>query len=238
MSINSQPQRLSDPRTYWTIGLSIFAVLLSLLYMGVPVLMMSPAQRVNFPRFTFSWLVSHVPGHIKQLNKHHLTYWLYRYGNPFHGTTDPRNIDRVLIENRIAPRAYVPLYDSDPWVFFVWPFFAGVLTVAAFAGVGAYLDNTSVTQMRYPGRKIRGPDVDTRAQFNRKQLAKRQPLGIGILTANPPSVGERIVGKRSKMLWIPKKDEAHGMSFVGAPGTGKTQLIFAIVDQLDMERRY
>lgn len=101
----------------------------------------------------------------------------------------------------------------------------GVFRIPLLAGTGlligllpfaVFKDTERFKQLRY-GRRLKGPEMLTPCQFNRRVM------GGGI--------GFRIDGMR-KLLRIPARAEAQHMQIIGDTGAGKSSLLFQVLRQV------
>lgn len=83
------------------------------------------------------------------------------------------------------------------------------------------------------GRRISGPELVTRAQFNAALAKEAEVPGVGFLLKNRRTPKEMRKGQEGYVLRIPRRHEAHHFSISGAPGSGKTQTIMQIMDQVN-----
>lgn len=81
---------------------------------------------------------------------------------------------------------------------------------------------------------VRGPEVVTVRQFNRKLRAARLALGIGFRTVDR-SWPDRLLRRAAPTLYVPFDQEAESFIVVGDSGSGKTSIIRQIL--LEIERR-
>ena len=74
------------------------------------------------------------------------------------------------------------------------------------------------------GRRVRGAEMETRDEFNRK---RKYGIGMGFLTLEPAACAKRVVVKTRyrKMLFIPPEDEPKHFLLVGDTGSGKSARI-------------
>lgn len=82
------------------------------------------------------------------------------------------------------------------------------------------------------GRRVRGPEMPTRYEFNKK---RGHQYGIGWKLGNPMNLIERFYYKPplNDMLLIPEQDVAKHFLLIGDTGSGKSALIRQMLEQLD-----
>jgi len=92
----------------------------------------------------------------------------------------------------------------------------GVVTLAAMLWLAIPRDIKRFKQLKY-GRILRGPQMLTPEEFNKKQKGD----GVGFKTT-----------ELGKMMRIPRRKEAQHFQMMGDTGVGKTQLIMQILRQI------
>jgi hypothetical protein len=105
----------------------------------------------------------------------------------------------------------------------VWAMLAVVCLV-----VGGSMDTRRKEAARR-GVQIRGPELVTRAQFNRRVKGD----GFAIVLNNRRSWWEFLHGEEGKALRIRHRDENKNILCMSDPGGGKTSIIFQILDEVE-----
>ncbi|MGA3242516.1 MAG: type IV secretion system DNA-binding domain-containing protein [Bryobacteraceae bacterium] len=86
------------------------------------------------------------------------------------------------------------------------------------------------------GRRVRGAELVTRDEFNRK---RKYGIGMGFLTLEPRNLRERVWIKYSHgpMIFIPEEDEPKHFLLMGDTGTGKSALIRQMLWRLTADQQ-
>jgi type IV secretory pathway TraG/TraD family ATPase VirD4 len=84
-------------------------------------------------------------------------------------------------------------------------------------------------RIRKYGRRVKGPELVTAAEFNRRN----QSDGIGFLTSEPRKLKEILLRREGKMVRIPRERESAHVMAVGDTGSGKTSLIRGSLVQIE-----
>ena len=79
------------------------------------------------------------------------------------------------------------------------------------------------------GRRTKGPELATAAQFNRSQRSD----GIGFITRERRAVGEFLLQREGNMVRIPRERESSHFMMIGDTGAGKSSLIRQILMQVE-----
>jgi type IV secretory pathway TraG/TraD family ATPase VirD4 len=79
------------------------------------------------------------------------------------------------------------------------------------------------------GRRTKGPELVTAAEFNRENESD----GIGFLTGERRTFAEFILGREGKMVRIPRDRESSHIMMMGDTGAGKSSLIRQILMQVE-----
>jgi hypothetical protein len=103
-----------------------------------------------------------------------------------------------------------------------WMLAAVLLFVA-----GGYYDWRRKQRARI-GVQIRGPELVSRAQFNRRVKGD----GFPIVLNNRRSLWERLRGAEGKVLRIRRSDENKNIICMSDPGGGKTSILMQILDEV------
>ena len=85
---------------------------------------------------------------------------------------------------------------------------------------------------RREGRRLKGPELVTTAQFNRRMKSD----GIGFPTRIRRTFGEWLLGRNGHMLRIPRNRENHHFLIIGDTGTGKGRLQEPMLEQVTAMR--
>jgi len=83
---------------------------------------------------------------------------------------------------------------------------------------------------RREGRRLKGPELVTTAQFNRRMKSD----GIGFPTRIRRTFGEWLLGRNGHMLRIPRNRENHHFLIIGDTGTGKGRLQEPMLEQVEV----
>jgi type IV secretory pathway TraG/TraD family ATPase VirD4 len=81
------------------------------------------------------------------------------------------------------------------------------------------------------GRRTKGPEQVTAAQFNRSQSQAAD--GIGFITKERRTLGEFILRRDGKMVRVPRERESYHFMMMGDTGAGKSSLIRQILMQIE-----
>jgi type IV secretory pathway TraG/TraD family ATPase VirD4 len=84
-------------------------------------------------------------------------------------------------------------------------------------------------RMRKYGRRTKGPELATAAQFNRCQ----QSNGIGFITKERRTLGEFLLQRAGKVVRVPRERESSHFLMIGDTGAGKSSLIRQILMQVE-----
>ena len=112
-----------------------------------------------------------------------------------------------------------------------WPLAAGAGCALSLFILGSRKDRRFLRELR-AGRKIDGPELQTRAEFNGGIRKEGEAPGVGLMLRNARNCCEIVLGDEGRVLRIPYRHEPHHFSIAGAPGAGKTQLIIQFIDQV------
>jgi type IV secretory pathway TraG/TraD family ATPase VirD4 len=113
-----------------------------------------------------------------------------------------------------------------PLRFFAWPLAGFVLCLVTFGACGAVLDQARNREARH-GRRLRGPRLVTRWQFNRETRGD----GLGFRTDNRRNLIEWFTGACA--LRIRRDREAHHIQIAGDTGSGKSTLVREILYEVE-----
>ncbi|HYR45348.1 MAG TPA: type IV secretion system DNA-binding domain-containing protein, partial [Terriglobia bacterium] len=106
---------------------------------------------------------------------------------------------------------------KSPGDSFQTPRYASYLVFVCIIAVGLYFDRADIIRRRQ-GEHVRGPQILTVAEFNKK----RQGEGIGIIAG----------GSRKEIIRLRQQDECLHFLIMGDTGTGKSVIIAQFLDQL------
>jgi hypothetical protein len=106
---------------------------------------------------------------------------------------------------------------------FTWLTFAG-----CFLSGGGLYDRHRRQRARI-GVQVRGPELVTRWQFNRRIKGD----GFPIVLENRRNVRERMQGEVGKVLRIRLRDENKNIICMSDPGGGKTSILMQILDEVE-----
>lgn len=160
---------------------------------------------------------------------------LYVKEQTFVGPTSrlvPQNRGRAKIYSTAADyRARIRSYiygDRSILSFFFWPLLLGVLALIGLVPVGVFYD-LKHNRIARRGRELRGPDLVTRHEFNKKVKGD----GIQFLLSNPPSFLELLQGAKAKHLKIKAHHESNNFLIMGDIGSGKSSIIKQMIMQVE-----
>jgi hypothetical protein len=139
-----------------------------------------------------------------------------------------------------------PLF-AQPWQFTAWlraaiyhgntvpqvlrtPLIGSAVCLFAFLFTGVAFDAQRLQTFRR-GRKLRGPDLLSTVQFNRRIHGD----GLIFRLDRNRRGSHSFPQIRGKQLRIEKRHEAQHMQIIGDPGSGKTQAIMQILDQVEAD---
>ncbi len=84
-------------------------------------------------------------------------------------------------------------------------------------------------RMRKYGRRTKGPELATAAQFNRSQ----QSNGVGFITKERRTLIEFLLQRNGKLVRVPRERESSHFLMIGDTGAGKSSLIRQILMQVE-----
>ena len=120
---------------------------------------------------------------------------------------------------------------QSPWLLLwaaVWKVGAGVLLVGlAFA----LPRDQERRRMRKYGRRTKGPELVTAAEFNRSQKSN----GIGFITKERRTLLEFLLRCDGKRVRVPRERESSHFMMIGDTGVGKSSLIRQILMQVEAD---
>ena len=118
---------------------------------------------------------------------------------------------------------------QSPWLLLwaaTWKVGAGVLVVGLALALPR---DRQRRRMRKYGRRTKGPELATAAQFNRAQ----QSNGIGFITKERRTLIEFLLQREGKMVRVPRERESSHFLMIGDTGAGKSSLIRQILMQVE-----
>jgi len=118
---------------------------------------------------------------------------------------------------------------QSPWLLLwtaTWKVGAGVLVVGLALALPR---DRQRRRMRKYGRRTKGPELATAAQFNRCQ----QSNGIGFITKERRTLGEFLLQRAGKIVRVPRERESSHFLMIGDTGAGKSSLIRQILMQVE-----
>ena len=121
------------------------------------------------------------------------------------------------------------IYQDQTWGdFLYWPLIGGA---AVFGWVMIFAIPKDLQRRRVLkyGRKTKGPELVTAAEFNRSN----QSDGIGFITKERRTLGEFILRHDGKMVRVPRERESYHFMMMGDTGAGKSSLIRQILMQVE-----
>lgn len=108
------------------------------------------------------------------------------------------------------------------------PLLVWALLAVCLLGLGGYFDVRRKQRARN-GIQIRGPELVSRWQFNRRV----QGDGFPIVLENRRNLLELLQGRVGKVLRIRKRDENKNIICMSDPGGGKTSILMQILDEVE-----
>jgi Type IV secretion-system coupling protein DNA-binding domain len=84
-------------------------------------------------------------------------------------------------------------------------------------------------QTRLDGRRLKGPELVTTAEFNRRNRSD----GIGFFNTERRTFGEWILRRKGNIVCVPTKSESSHFLIMGDSGTGKSALIRQLLNQIE-----
>jgi type IV secretory pathway TraG/TraD family ATPase VirD4 len=118
---------------------------------------------------------------------------------------------------------------QSPWLLLwaaTWKVGAGVLVVGLALAIPR---DRQRRRMRKYGRRTKGPELATAAQFNRANPSN----GIGFLTKERRTLIEFLLQREGKMVRVPRERESSHFLMIGDTGAGKSSLIRQILMQVE-----
>ena len=118
---------------------------------------------------------------------------------------------------------------QSPWLLLwaaTWKVGAGVLVVGLALALPR---DRQRRRMRKYGRRTKGPELATAAQFNRSQ----QSNGVGFITKERRTLGEFLLQRSGKIVRVPRERESSHFLMIGDTGAGKSSLIRQILMQVE-----
>ncbi len=118
---------------------------------------------------------------------------------------------------------------QSPWLLLwaaTWKVGAGVLVVGLALAIPR---DRQRRRMRKYGRRTKGPELATAAQFNHCQ----QSNGIGFITKERRTLGEFLLQRAGKIVRVPRERESSHFLMIGDTGAGKSSLIRQILMQVE-----
>jgi type IV secretory pathway TraG/TraD family ATPase VirD4 len=118
---------------------------------------------------------------------------------------------------------------QSPWLLLwaaTWKVGAGVLVVGLALALPR---DRQRRRMRKYGRRTKGPELATAAQFNRANPSN----GIGFLTKERRTLIEFLLQREGKMVRVPRERESSHFLMIGDTGAGKSSLIRQILMQVE-----
>jgi hypothetical protein len=103
----------------------------------------------------------------------------------------------------------------------------GIVALCLVMAGGSY--DSRQRQRARDGIKLRGPDLVSRWQFNRRVKGD----GFPIVLENPRNPLELLRGQRGKVLRIRLRDENKNIITMSDPGGGKTSIMMQILDEVE-----
>lgn len=107
------------------------------------------------------------------------------------------------------------------------PFTFWIFFLLLSMGAGALISDQE-KRRAHEGKKLRGPDLISRWQFNRRVKGD----GFPILLENKPNLFERFGGDKAMYLRLAQQYEHNHLLAMSDPGGGKTGLMFQILDEV------
>jgi hypothetical protein len=104
--------------------------------------------------------------------------------------------------------------------FIRWPLIYGGLFLVCGVVVAIPADRQRAFIRKY-GRRIKGPEEVTAAEFNRRYKSD----GVGFVTLERPTIAERILRREWQQVRVPRSIEDNHFLIMGDSGSGKSSLV-------------
>jgi type IV secretory pathway TraG/TraD family ATPase VirD4 len=136
----------------------------------------------------------------------------------------------TYINNELHDWLELEIYQGHkPWEL-LWPLAWKVgLSVLVVGLVFALPRDRKRQRIRKYGRRTKGPELATAAQFNRRNKSD----GIGFLTKERRTFSEFVLRREGNMVRIPRERESSHVMMMGDTGAGKSSLIRQILMQVE-----
>jgi type IV secretory pathway TraG/TraD family ATPase VirD4 len=118
---------------------------------------------------------------------------------------------------------------QSPWMLLwmaSWKVGAGVLALGLMFALPRDYQRRRI---RKYGRRTKGPELTTAAEFNRRQ----QSNGIGFITKERRTLGEFLMQREGNIVRVPRERESSHCMMIGDTGAGKSSLIRQILMQVE-----
>ncbi len=118
---------------------------------------------------------------------------------------------------------------QSPWMLLwagTWKLGAGVLVIGLLFAIPRDYQRQRI---RKYGRRTKGPELATAAEFNHSQHSN----GIGFLTKERRTLSEFLLQREGKMVRVPRERESSHFMMIGDTGAGKSSLIRQILMQVE-----
>jgi hypothetical protein len=139
--------------------------------------------------------------------------------------TAPRLWSNEVVRDRLRDA----VYDGHTLADLVWwSLMAGPIFLVLGLTVALPMDRERARIRKY-GRRVRGPEEVTAAEFNRRN----QSDGMGFITLERPTLSERILRREWRRVRIPRSLEDNHFMFMGDAGSGKSSLIRQMIAEID-----
>jgi hypothetical protein len=142
--------------------------------------------------------------------------------------TPPRLWKNTLVKERLRDTVYRGQAPAD---LARVPLLVGLAFLIAGLIVAIPRDKGNA-RVRKHGRRLRGPEEVTAAEFNRRNKSD----GIGFITLESQSLSEKALRRDGRRVRIPRSIEDNQFLFMGDSGSGKSPLIRQVLFQI-AERR-
>lgn len=119
--------------------------------------------------------------------------------------------------------------DQKPWELLFATAWKVGLSILLVGLVMAIPQDRRRLRVRKYGRRTKGPELVTAAQFNRTN----QSDGIGFITKERSTFSEWMLGREGGMVRIPRERESSHLMMMGDTGAGKSSLIRQILMQIE-----
>jgi hypothetical protein len=135
---------------------------------------------------------------------------------------------RVWDNRHLADKLRDDIYDGQtPFALLRWPLIGG-LALLLYGLIFAIPADRKRAQIRKYGRRVKGPEEVTAAEFNHRNDSD----GVGFLTLEKPSLSERLLRREWHHVRVPRSLEDNHFLLMGDSGSGKSSLIRQLLTEI------